>query len=46
MAFWDLILREQAKFFKKDIFNDALSVFFKNYDESKQKNIPFGDGKA
>lgn len=35
MAFWDLILKEHAKFFKKDTFNDALSVFFKNYDDAK-----------
>lgn len=32
MCFWDLALREHAKFTKDNFYNDALSSFFRNVD--------------
>jgi len=32
MCFWDLALREHAKFTKDNNYNDALSSFFRNID--------------
>ena len=48
MRFWDMALREYAKYAKNDYYQDALSIFFKNVDyNSKKKSsklIQVGDG--
>jgi len=35
MRFWDLALREHAKYNKAPIYDDALSSFFRNVDQRK-----------
>lgn len=35
MCFWDLALREHAKYCKENYYNDAMSSFFRNIDVLK-----------
>lgn len=43
--FWDLVLREHAKYNKSGIFDESLSSFFRNVDPKNEKEIPVGSGK-
>ena len=40
MSFWDLALKEHAKYTKMKIYDEALSSFFRNVDRKKQ--LPVG----
>lgn len=42
-GFWDLLLKEHAEHFKKPVFNDPLSSFFKNLDSKTGKILQQGD---
>ena len=44
MAFWDLVLREHAKFLKKIFLMMHYQYFLKIF-MNKKKNIPYGYGK-
>ena len=46
LRFWDLLLKEQGKYCKSDLYSEPLSSFFKNmeFKGGKKIYIPCGNG--
>lgn len=43
--FWDLALREHAKYNQSGLFDESMSSFFRNVDQKTDTEIPVGSGK-
>lgn len=42
--FWDLALREHAKYNKDALFDESMSSFFRNVDSKSGREVPLGTG--